>query len=158
MAADAGVHHEGGRRSDPAPGSGVLVPDSVVSTIAGLPADQADSVARTILRIPAASAQPIPLPVPGDPDGTTYWATEPPDRAAPVVLYRAALPGEDGRFLVVALMNREAFLRYRSVANEPVVQAVAASVAAGRVAALNLPAPSQAAVLHLVKEPTAQGA
>ncbi len=148
MAANAGVHRESGREADPAPGSGVMVPDSVTSAIGELPAAQAENVARTILRIPAAPAQPIPLPVPGDPPGTAYWATEPADGVAPVVLYRATLPGEDGHFLVVALMDREAFRRYRSVADEPLVQAVAASVAAAT-AALNLPAPSQGAILPL---------
>jgi hypothetical protein len=98
-----------------------------------LPDRAASEVARTILRIPAAQGEPIRLNVPGDPPGTRYWALIPGYKRAPVVIYRESLPGEEGRWLVTALMDQMAYFQYsrHGLADSNVVQGVATAVAVG---------------------------
>jgi hypothetical protein len=116
--------------------SDVLVPPTVVDKMRELDAAAAAAVARTILRIPGARGEPIPLHVPGDPPGTVYWALDPGASGAPVVIYREALPGEEGRWRVTALMDAGAYRAYSNgLADDTVVQGVAAIVAAGTISA-----------------------
>jgi hypothetical protein len=107
----------------------------VVGKMRELDASTAAAVARTILRIPSASGVPIPLDVPGDPPGTVYQALIP-GGAAPVVIYRESLPGEAGKWRVTALMDIGAYRAYSNgLADDTVVQGVAAIVAAGTISA-----------------------
>jgi hypothetical protein len=116
--------------------SEVLVPQTVVDKMRELDASAAAAVARTILRIPHASGVPIPLDVPGDPPGTVYRALDPGTSGAPVVIYREALPGEEGKWRVTALMDPAAYRAYSNgLADDTVVQGVAAIVAAGTISA-----------------------
>jgi hypothetical protein len=116
--------------------SEVLVPQTVVDKMRELDASAAAAVARTILRIPSASREPIPLDVPGDPPGTVYRALDPGTSGAPVVIYREALPGEEGKWRVTALMDPAAYRAYSNgLADDTVVQGVAAIVAAGTISA-----------------------
>jgi hypothetical protein len=116
--------------------SEVLVPQTVVDKMRELDASAAAAVARTILRIPSASGEPIPLDVPGDPPGTVYRALDPGTSGAPVVIYREALPGEEGKWRVTALMDPAAYRAYSNgLADDTVVQGVAAIVAAGTISA-----------------------
>ncbi len=121
--------------------SAVMVPDPVVARIRELLPEAQRSVANAIVSIPAGDAEPVPLTVPGDPPGTDYWALRPGSPDAPVVIYREALPGEGGRYLVTALMDRQAYLRYRPVASDQLVQGVAAAVSAGTISAVGTPLP-----------------
>lgn len=117
-------------------GSDVLVAQVVVDRMHQLEPGVAAAVARTILRIPDAAGVPIPLNVPGDPPGTVYWALSPDTGGAPVVIYRKALPGEDGRWRVTTLMDPAAYRAYSNgLADDPVVQGVATIVAEGTVSA-----------------------
>ena len=117
-------------------GPDVLVPPTVVDKMRELDAGAAAAVARTILRIPSARGVPIPLHVPGDPPGTVYWALDPGTSGAPVVIYREALPSEEGKWRVTALMDPAAYRAYSNgLADDTVVQGVAAIVAAGTVSA-----------------------
>ena len=117
-------------------GPDVLVPPTVVDKMRELDAGAAAAVARTILRIPSARGEPIPLHVPGDPPGTVYWALDPGTSGAPVVIYREALPSEEGKWRVTALMDPAAYRAYSNgLADDTVVQGVAAIVAAGTVSA-----------------------
>ena len=117
--------------------SDVLVAETVLRRMRELSATDAraaHNVADTILDIPHTRGQPVRLTVPGDPPGTRYWAQIPSDRHAPVVIYRESLPGEEGRWLVTALMDQDAYVAYRDgLADNVVVQGVAAAVAAGTV-------------------------
>jgi hypothetical protein len=114
--------------------SDVLVPQTVVDKMREL--DASAAVARTILRIPHASGVPIPLDVPGDPPGTVYWALDPGTSGAPVVIYREALPGEEGKWRVTALMDPAAYRAYSNgLAEDTLVRGVAAIVAAGTISA-----------------------
>jgi hypothetical protein len=116
--------------------SDVLVPPTVVDKMRELDPSAAAAVARTIMRIPNARGEPIPLHVPGDPPGTVYWALDPGTSGAPVVIYRQALPNEEGKWRVTALMDRAAYRAYSNgLADDTVVQGVAAAVAAGTVPA-----------------------
>jgi hypothetical protein len=116
--------------------SDVLVPPTVVDKIRELDPSAAAAVARTIMRIPNARGEPIPLHVPGDPPGTVYWALDPGTSGAPVVIYRQALPSEEGKWRVTALMDPAAYRAYSNgLADDTVVQGVAAAVAAGTVSA-----------------------
>jgi hypothetical protein len=116
--------------------SDVLVPPTVVDKIRELDPSAAAVVARTIMRIPNARGEPIPLHVPGDPPGTVYWALDPGTSGAPVVIYRQALPSEEGKWRVTALMDPAAYRAYSNgLADDTVVQGVAAAVAAGTVSA-----------------------
>jgi hypothetical protein len=116
--------------------SDVLVPPTVVDKMRELDAAAAAAVARTILRIPSARGEPIPLHVPGDPPGTVYWALDPGTSGAPVVIYRKSLPSEEGKWRVTALMDPAAYRAYSNgLADDTVVQGVAAAVAAGTVSA-----------------------
>jgi hypothetical protein len=120
--------------------SDVVVPPTVVSKMRELSAAAAAAVARTIVRIPSASGVPIPLDVPGDPPGTVYRALDPGTSGAPVVIYRESLPGEAGRWRVTALMGAGAYRAYSNgLADEPVVQGVAAIVAASTISANEYP-------------------
>ena len=98
-----------------------------------LPDRAASEVAHTILRIPGAEGEPIRLNVPGDPPNTRYWAIIPNYKPAPAVIYRKSLPGEEGRWLVTALMDQGAYFEYshRGLADSHVVQGVATAVAVG---------------------------
>ena len=114
----------------------VLVAQVVVDKMHQLDPGVAAAVARTILRVPDAAGVPIPLNVPGDPAGTVYWALSPGTDGAPVVIYRKALPGEDGSWRVTTLMDPAAYRAYSNgLANDPVVQGVATIVAEGTVTA-----------------------
>ncbi len=116
--------------------SDVLVPPTVVDKMRELDPSAAAAVARTIMRIPNARGEPIPLHVPGDPPGTVYWALDPGTSGAPVVIYRQALPSEEGKWRVTALMDPAAYRAYSNgLADDTVVQGVAAAVAAGTVSA-----------------------
>jgi hypothetical protein len=116
--------------------SDVLVPPTVVDKIRELDPSAAAAVARTIMRIPNARGEPIPLHVPGDPPGTVYWALDSGTSGAPVVIYRQALPSEEGKWRVTALMDPAAYRAYSNgLADDTVVQGVAAAVAAGTVSA-----------------------
>ncbi len=116
--------------------SDVLVAQTVVDKMRELDPGAAAAVARTILRIPSARGEPIPLHVPGDPPGTVYWALDPGTSGAPVVIYREALPSEEGKWRVTALMDPGAYRAYSNgLADDPVVQGVAAIVAAGTISA-----------------------
>ena len=117
-------------------GSDVLVAQVVVDKMRELDPGAAAAVARAILRIPDAAGVPIPLNVPGDPAGTVYRALRPDADGAPVVIYREALPGEDGRWRVTTLMDPAAYRAYSNgLADDPVVQGVATIVAEGTVTA-----------------------
>jgi hypothetical protein len=59
-----------------------------------------------------------------------------PGAHAPVVIYRAALDDEEGDWLVTTLMDRDAFGHYsRGLADDTVVQGVAAAVVQGTISA-----------------------
>jgi hypothetical protein len=138
----AGRHNLGSvstEQADTAPrdeDSEVLVPQTVVDKMHELDASAAAAVARTILRIPSASGVPVPLDVPGDPPGTVYRALDPGTSGAPVVIYREALPSEEGKWRVTALMDPGAYRAYSNgLAEDTVVQGVAAIVAASTISA-----------------------
>ena len=117
-------------------GADVLVGQAVVDKMHQLDPRVAAAVARAILRIPDAAGVPIPLNVPGDPPGTVYWALSADTDGAPVVIYRKALPGEDGRWRATTLMDPAAYRAYSNgLADDPVVQGVAAIVAEGTIPA-----------------------
>jgi hypothetical protein len=108
----------------------------VVDKMRELDASAAAAVARTILRIPSASGEPIPLDVPGDPPGTVYRALDPGTSGAPVVIYRESLPGEGGKWRVAALMDPAVYRAYSNgLAEDTLVRGVAAIVAAGTISA-----------------------
>jgi hypothetical protein len=65
-----------------------------------------------------------------------YWALDPGTSGAPVVIYREALPSEEGKWRVTALMDKAPYRAYSNgLADDTVVQGVAAIVAAGTVSA-----------------------
>jgi hypothetical protein len=114
---------------------GVLVSPTVTERMRDLLPQDAAAVARAILKVPQRQSERIRLYVPGDPPGTEYFALMPASPQAPVVIYRGHLPGESGKWLVTALMDRDSYRQYRHVADNAVVQGVAAVVAAGTVVA-----------------------
>jgi hypothetical protein len=130
---------------DAAPEAGrtdVLVSQIVIDRLSGEPPEVASAVASAILRIEPGTGRAIRLNVPGDPPGTRYWAVIPAHRQAPAVIYRETLPGEKGRVLVTALMDRDAFIEYvKGLEDNAVVQGVAAIVAAGTIATTGIVRP-----------------
>jgi hypothetical protein len=118
----------------PTASSGVLVSHAVLDKMQDLPHAVARSVAEAIVQIPVERRVPIRLDVPGDPPGTRYFALIPRGDPRPVVIYREALRGENGRWLVTALMDQDAYDKYRhGLADDVMVQALAGAVAAGTV-------------------------
>lgn len=118
------------------PASGVFVSQSVLDKMQDLPKAVARAVAEAIVQIPVETRVPIRLDVPGDPPGTQYWALIPRGAPRPVIIYRNALRGENGRWLVTALMDQEAYDQYRrGLADDVVVQGIASVVAAGTMSA-----------------------
>jgi hypothetical protein len=110
----------------------VRVAEPVLQRLEGLSRGDAAAVARAILNVPSASAEPADFEVPGDPPGTEYWAVDPGPRDAPVVIYRKAFFGEGGRWLVAALISRDAYGQYRTgMTADPLVRDIARIVAAG---------------------------
>jgi hypothetical protein len=111
----------------------VLVAEPVIARLHGLASGDAAAVARAILQLPRGRSEPIRLSVPGDPPGTVYFALIPPgSREAPVVIYRESLRDESGKWLVTALMDRDAYSQYtHGLADNEFVQGLARVVAAG---------------------------
>jgi|CZKW01.1.fsa_nt_gi hypothetical protein len=131
-----GVSAETAGAAPPDDDSAVRVPQAFIRRMRELPPLAARAVADAILDIPAGRGMPIRLDVPGDPPGTRYRALLPDSEQAPAVIYRESLPGEEGRWLVTALMDRDAYRAYTSgLAESTVVQGVAAAVAAGTISA-----------------------
>lgn len=110
----------------------VLVAEPVIDRLNDMATDQAAAVARAILQLPRGRSEPIRLDVPGDPPGTVYFALTPAgSREAPVVIYRESF-GEPGKWLVTALMDRDAYSHYtHGLAGDAFVQGLARVVAAG---------------------------
>jgi hypothetical protein len=114
----------------------VRVSESVLRRLDELPRAEAAAVARVILNVPFPDAEPAEFDVPGDPPDTIYWAARPSALSAPVVIYRRALPGEQGKWLVAALIRPDAYRTYSlRPAADPLVKDVAAIVAAGTISA-----------------------
>jgi hypothetical protein len=113
-------------------GSTVLVSQAVLDKMRDeLPPATARAVAQAIVQIPQRQGVPMRLKVPGDPPGTQYYALLARGAPAPVVIYREALPGENGGWVVTALMNHDSYDQYRhGLADDPTVQGVAAAIAA----------------------------
>lgn len=82
----------------------------------GAAADWADAVAEAINDITVKAGQPIDLP--GAPPEAPFLAKEPPDPDAPAVIYRHAVIGEQGKWLVVSLMNRDDYRATRRAERE----------------------------------------
>jgi len=72
---------------------------------------QATSIVRAILSIPD-GAERIDLVVPGDPDGTRYWAVRPDNELAAVPVFRQGLPEEHANYAVEALFPAPAYQLY----------------------------------------------
>lgn len=117
--------------------SGVLVSQIVLRKIHEMTTPGvAGSVARAILSIPEDEGKPIPLRVPGDTPGTTYRVLLPDSAQAPAVIYRKLSPHDDHKWLVTALMDRDAYLAYSGgLADSQLVQDVAGTVALGTITA-----------------------
>ena len=116
--------------------SDILVSQIVLDRLSHERGEIAVAVASAIIGIKAGTGRSIRLNVPGDPPGTPYWAVVPSHKDAPAVIYRTALPGEKGRLLVTALMDRQAYSEYvGGLEDNAVVQGVAAFVAAGTLSA-----------------------
>jgi hypothetical protein len=128
--------HNLGNMTADGPQEEVLVAPAVLERLRGLPGAVASAVASTILQIPNEVGTPLDLPVPGDPPGTRYRALLPDAEDAPAVIYRRALQGEPGTWLVTTLMDRSAYRAYTGGLSEsPFVQHFATGVAAGTISA-----------------------
>jgi hypothetical protein len=77
--------------------------------------DQAEAVARAIQTVGRAKAAPIRIDLPNGPRGAKYMALAPSDPDAPVIIYRALIPGVDNRpgWLVTTLLPPSEYQRYR---------------------------------------------
>ena len=115
-----------------------------MARIRELPVLERADVFNTILQIPGArSSWPFPFHAPGDPPDTTYSGLEPSMPHAPAIIYRRKLPGEDGVWRVVDLMDRRAFrdLTTGGLGDNPFVQGVATAVAAAGTVSVGVTGP-----------------
>lgn len=80
----------------------ILLTAAARAALEELPSRQARAVDAAISHIPDEPGRPLNLP--GAPPSAPFLAAEPEDPAAPVVIYRRALPEEGGDWLVVSLM------------------------------------------------------
>jgi hypothetical protein len=71
------------------------------------------SVARCIDHIADQPGVPLSIDPPGSPGGH-YLAATPDDNDAPVVIYRVTSAGEEGDFLVTALVDRASYTEYQN--------------------------------------------
>jgi hypothetical protein len=118
----------------------VAVVRTVIEAINGLRADQGNAVKAALRTIGSKPGEPVDLP---NSRGYSYQAQPPPLAAAPVLIYRRSQSGEQGDWLVVALMTPEEFRQQKqdeqSVAlSNPAVRrdiAIAAGTAATTVTA-----------------------
>jgi hypothetical protein len=92
---------------------GIRAARTVTSQISELDQDVAGAVRRAILSIGHAEGEPISIPTPGPPRDMQYLSLVPDHLAAPVIIYRQARPGEKGKWLVTALISREAYQHQR---------------------------------------------
>lgn len=104
--------------SDPPVASDVLVAQAVLdrlNRLAETDPDQADAVARAIQTVGRARAAPIRIDLPNGPPGAKYMALAPSDPDAPVIIYRALIPGVDhgSGWLVTALLPPTEYRQYR---------------------------------------------
>jgi hypothetical protein len=134
---------------------GIRVAKGVVDKLRELDRSISSDIAHAIQSIPDTHARRILLKVPGDPPDTPYWALELRRAEAPVIIYRAALPDENGGWLVTALMDRHAYRRYSGgLEGNTVVQGVAAVVAAGTISATGASVSSATGSVHLGTAPS----
>jgi hypothetical protein len=102
-----------------------------------LGARQADAVSDAISSIPVTNGERIDLP--GVQPPSPFLVTEPADRSAPVVLYRAAARGEEGDWIVVSLIKRDEYeaarKAERTLAGSPPAVRDLANAVAGTLAA-----------------------
>lgn len=104
--------------SDPPVASDVLVAQAVLDRLdklAETDPDQAEAVARAIQTVGRAQAAPIRIDLPNGLPGAKYMALAPSDPDAPVIIYRALIPGVDrgSGWLVTALLSPTEYRRYR---------------------------------------------
>lgn len=93
---------------------------------------QAEAVVRAIQEVGHAKARPIKIPVSGGPTGAAYMALAPSDPDAPVLIYRALIPGTDHYapgWLVTTLLSRAEYNAYRhaestGLLDDPVVRSL----------------------------------
>ena len=107
----------------------ILLSKVFTDNLERLSAERQRHIATAVARILTEPGIPVPLTVPGDPPGTQYYAIVPHGDLTPVPIYRDTLDGEDGRYLVTTLMDRQSFNYYLRNGADPVVRGVAASVA-----------------------------
>ena len=113
--------------------------DAANAALNALPADQADSVREAIRSIPAERGERVDFP--GVTPPAPFHAKEPTDPAAPVVIYRATVPGERGEpgdLVVVGLMDHDVYRAARRaqrglIGESPTVRDAVNSVVAGTV-------------------------
>ena len=95
--------------------------------------DQAAAVARTIQHLAEQRGVRLRISATG-PKGENYLVVTPDNDHAPAVIYREMSPGEDGSYLVAAVVDCDTFHEYQRAAqqgllDDPAVQALAAAVA-----------------------------
>jgi hypothetical protein len=95
--------------------------------------DQAAAVARTIQHLAERRGVPLRISATG-PRGENYLVVTPDTDHAPAIIYREMSPGEDGSYLVAAVVDRDTFREYQraeqqGLLDDPAVQALAAAIA-----------------------------
>jgi hypothetical protein len=78
---------------------------------------QVAAVARRIDQLADKPGLPLSIDSPGPP-GSRYLAAIPDHDRAPVVIYRATSAGEQGDFLVAALIDRLTYTEYQSATRQ----------------------------------------
>jgi hypothetical protein len=84
-----------------------------------------------MLTIPNAG-RPIDIVVPGDREGTRYFAVQPDDEYAPVPIFRKSERGEHGKYLVVALYPPASYRVRRTLPDSGPLSAAAATIVTSR--------------------------
>src|ERR1700722_7278201 len=110
------------------------------ATVPGQAAAVSDAINDIIVR----PGQPTNLP--GAPPAEPFLVKEPSDPSAPVVIYRRATTDEQGKWLVVSLMNRDDYRAARQAeqilaAAPPAVRNLVKTVIGGTVATIAVTAP-----------------
>lgn len=125
--------------ADSPPASGIRVTRPVMDELWKI-ADPGEGAAlrRYINSIPQAVGTPVDIP--GAPPGTQYLAIVPEESELPVIVYRPALPDEQGEWLVTALLPRETYQQQKQAEKRGLLQndTVRAGILAAALAAAGI--------------------
>ncbi len=119
--------------------SGIRVTRPVIDELQKITdAGLAGTLRRYINSIPQLEGTPIDIP--GAPAGTQYLALVPDEPELPVIVYRPTLPGEQGEWLVTALLDRDTYGQQKQAEKRGLLQndAVRAGIQAAAMAAVGI--------------------